>query len=197
MTTPLLPNPGITYPLYEPGSGPSPGGAGFPSGGGGGPSGPTGPATLPRYIALLPPWEYPIPGHQEFNTLGSHASTGAETDTAITDAEFDVPANMVARITGIIFYVTNLLTTSNLTFTVRINNGPVQGYNNVFIFPRAASSVSNAFDSYVDVPTGAKLTVTFSNLDGGTYGIGAGLSGYYWPEVAGKAWLAYGSGSGA
>lgn len=173
------------------------GGGGMPGGGGGGVSGGGDAAgMLPRILQLPLPWVVPIPGSTEFNTLGTHDTAAVENAVEVTDAGFKLPVGYVGWINGVIFYVNNIIATSNLQFTVAVNGGSVAGYAPITIFPRVAASVSNAFDSKIALPNGAKVQVFFSNLDGGAYKVGAGLSGWFWSETAGRAWTQYGAGAG-
>lgn len=156
-------------------------------------------AGLQRELSIFLPEDYPIPEATEFNPAGSVSTVAVETGTAIplapsvgADAGFiTLPANCVGRIAGVIFSITNMLTTTNVTFTLTINGGPVAGYNNITITPRITSFVDAEFSApgcRVLVPNGAKIGVKFSNADGGSYVVAAAVSGWFWPKQAGDRW---------
>lgn len=81
-----------------------------------------------------------------------------------------------------------------MRFSVFQNRTPVQGFTNVRIFPGVAARVAVQFDTYIRVPNGQLLEVSFSNNDGGAYTVGAALSGWVWPEAAGRQWMERGEG---
>lgn len=145
---------------------------------------------LPQGIQLFLPEERPIPSAIVFETLDSAATAVVQANVFnLPAANFQVPDGFLGRISGISFYVDNLLTTSDIRFTVWQNRQPVQGFSGVRIFPGAAARVANQFDTYIRVPAGQLLEVSFTNNDGGSYIVGAALSGWIWPQSAGKLWL--------
>jgi hypothetical protein len=85
-----------------------------------------------------------------------------------------------------------MLATTVVTYTLKINGAPVGGYSGLSIFPRVAPSISNSFDSFIRVPSGGKITASYTNTDGGTYVLGFAVSGWFWPEVSGTNWLKQG-----
>lgn len=177
-------------PPFLPGAGPGAVATG-PSGGGmGGPNvGGSGNGPIVRFL----PDQEPIPTSQQVNTFGQATSTVAETGIEITGAQLVLPSGIIARIASVSFYVTNLLDTSILSFTVTINNAPVQGFSNVGIFPGVASRVSVGFDCYILTPSGATVEVFYTNGDGGSYIVGAALSGWQWSEADGVRWITSGT----
>lgn len=147
---------------------------------------------IPRALYVFPPEIYPIPEAQIFNPLGSTDTTVAET-RAIPGASVKINAGFSGIIRGVVFYVDNILTTSVLSFSVLVDGVAAQGFGNVVIFPRNAPSVSNSFDAFIRVPQNAQLvTVTFTNGDGGSYKVGAALSGWQWPTSSGDRWISTG-----
>lgn len=158
---------------------------------------------LIRQVPIFLPEDNPIPEAVEFNPAGSASTVAIEVGTAISLAPqvgatagfVTLPQNNVGRIAGVIFSITNMLTTTNVTFTLTINGGPVPGYSGVTITPRISSFVEAEFSEpgcRILVPNAAKIGVIFSNLDGGAYTVGASISGWYWPEPSGKRWVKLG-----
>lgn len=136
----------------------------------------------------------PIPDAHEFNPLGQIASAVVNAvPIAITGTQFTVPANTLAVIRGVTLYITNMLTTTNVLWSLIIDQASPQGYNQITIFPRAAPFVSNGFDSMIRFQGPCTVQVVFQNLDGGTYVIGASYSGWFWPESSDARWRRYGT----
>jgi hypothetical protein len=145
--------------------------------------------TVGRTLFLPLPEDSPIPDAQEFNALGSVA-------TAIVQSNIDipllplivVPASYKAVIRGVSIYINNMLATTNVTWTVRVNNNPIPGYSGLSIFPRVAPFVGNSFDAEYRFEGPATVTVSFSNIDGGAYTVGAAISGWFWPAASDLRW---------
>lgn len=155
--------------------------------------------TLPLHIPIYLPEVYPIPDAQEFNPQGSRATAAAETaqinlapGTGVANAPtgvFRLPAGNVGIIRGFSISITSMLTTTNMVWSLLINGGPAGGYGSISLMPRAATFASNNFDTFIRVPSGADISVIHINGDGGTYVVGASISGWYWPEASGRRWL--------
>lgn len=151
----------------------------------GAPSGPR----VDRSLQVYLPEVFPIPAATEFNPVVSKG-------TAVIESNIDIgllvalPQNNEGIVRSVSIYINNMLATTNLTWTLRFNGAPVPGYNNLSIFPRPAPFVGNTFESFIRIPPGnpMNLTVTYSNNDGGTYQIGAALSGWFWPITLGNLW---------
>lgn len=159
---------------------------------------------LARVVPIFLPEDHPIPDAQEFNPSGTTSTVGVETGTAIVLAPqvgsiagfIMLPAGNIGVIRSLTISITNMLTTTNVTFTLTINGGPVPGYAALRMTPRVAPYVSNEFGEpgmRVRVPVSSKIGVVFSNIDGGTYVVGASVGGWYWPEASGTRWLRIGS----
>jgi hypothetical protein len=145
--------------------------------------------SLTRILTFKQPSSEEIPLAVDFNTLGFKASAAVEVGINIPGAEFIMQKGYVGRLESIIFYVANLLLTSNITFTVLQDFAPLPGLTNIAIFPGIAARVNNTITGKWLLPDGCRLSVIYSNNDGGAYEIGAALSGWSWPEQAGKQWL--------
>lgn len=154
---------------------------------------------VPKHVPVYLPELYPIPDAQEFNPSGSASTAAVQTDIeiALTPTIFNgtnqIPKGAIGVIRGFSIYITNMLTTTTVSWTLRVNGAPAGGYGALTMFPRAQSFVGNSFDCFIRIPNGAVISVTYSNPDGGTYVVGASISGWYWPEVSGKRWLEEGA----
>lgn len=138
------------------------------------------------------PEVFPIPDAKEFNPLGSQATTVVQFNQTITGTTFTVPSSTFGVIRSVTLYITNMLTTTNVTYSLVINNSPVQGYNQLSIFPRAAPFVSNAFDCMLRFSGPADIKMVFDNRDGGTYVVGGAYSGWFWPQSSDTRWRQFG-----
>lgn len=167
--------------LRRPPTAPAPGAAAF------GVSG-----RLPQNMQLFLPEEKPIPSATIFETIDVASTAIVQSGILLPAAQQQIPANNLGRLSGVTFFITNLLPTTDVRFTVLGNGGPLQALNRVRIFPGTAGRVSNAFDVYIRIPSGTLLQVLFENNDGGTYQVGASLSGWFWPESDGKRWMQQG-----
>jgi len=160
--------------------------------------------TLPRRLQLLLPEDSPIPDAAEFNASGTTSTAAVQANQAIalspqvgnTAGIVELPKGNVGRIASVIISLTDMLPTTNVTFTLRINSAPVPGYANISMTPRTAPYVANTFGNpgcRILVPQGAQISAVFSNIDGGTYVVGICVGGWYWPDASGKRWIRLGN----
>lgn len=147
-------------------------------------------SSLTQQIFL--PEVYPIPDAKEFNPLGSQATAVVQQNVTIPGTVFNVPANTFGVIRSVTLYITNMLTTTNVDYSLIINNSPAQGYAQLQIFPRVAPFVSNGFDCMVRFQGPAEIHVAFDNNDGGNYVVGAAFSGWFWPQASDARWRQFG-----
>lgn len=149
---------------------------------------------IPRHVPVYLPEVFPIPDAVEFNPSGERASAAAETQTitllpTISNALVKIPDQNIGIIRGLSIWITNMLTTTNVRWTLLVNGSPAGGYGSIALPVRATSFAGNSFDCFIRVPDGASIAVQYVNTDGGTYSIGASVSGWYWPIASGKRWL--------
>lgn len=153
--------------------------------------GPNGQQAPPlSYSLQLPlPWLTPMPGAQQFNQEADVASAIVQTAT-FAGLDINVPQGYRCRISSVSTYIDNMLTTTNVTWSVLVNGAPssVAGFQNLKMFPRAAPFVGNTFDAFLLISGPADITVQFSNNDGGTYIIGTALSGWIWNIALEAQW---------
>lgn len=151
----------------------------------------TGPdaVTSPTRTLQLPlPDVYPVPSATEFNVTGSVASAAVLGNVAIPGALVTVPANTLVRISAVLIDIDDMLETTNVTWTLFVDQNPKGGFSNLSIFPRAAPFVGRTLDAFLRFEGPCNIQLTFSNLDGGTYLIGGGFSGWYWSTAADALW---------
>lgn len=102
-----------------------------------------------------------------------------------TVAVFTLPVNAVGVLRELLLNINNTVATTDVRWTLLFNDGPVTGYTNLTIFPRAAASVSSSFpaeSTFIDVPDRGKIAVRINVLDGGTYQVGVSYRGWFWPK---------------
>lgn len=143
-----------------------------------------GPAdTSPLVRNVYPPWVYKLPMSQDFNVnVFSSALAGAAAATVIP-VSFTLPPTFVGycQIFGI--YILSPLATQDVTFTLRVNQGPIQGWDNIKFPPGAANFVVQNFaDLQVRLPDSAVLDVLVTNNNANAWTVGAKIAGWYHPQ---------------
>lgn len=144
------------------------------------------------------PEVFPIPSAHEFNPLGSVNSAAVSANPIeIVGGQgttlLNVPDGNIGIIRGVNLYITDMLTTTNVVWSVTVEGASPQGFDRISIFPRVAPFVSNSFDAAIRFTGPARIVMTFQNLDGGTYVIGGSYSGWYWPTAADAQWRRFGT----
>jgi hypothetical protein len=161
----------------------TPGGM-FPSPGAGAPrpAGPTGSLSVPV------PWSIRPPSAREINVDASGTGyTNANTPATIAGSAFTIPPDNVGILRSVVLSVNTMLTTSALTWTLRFNGVPVDGWSQLTIFPRNAGSVSIAFgptETFIPVPEGTTIDVQIGvgAADANTYQAGVTYHGWSYPK---------------
>jgi hypothetical protein len=149
--------------------------------------------SLPRVLDIPLPWLAPMPASQDIVVMGNlSGQTGVLPRTEIPLAAFALQRGVIGVIRSVTFYVTDMLTTTDITFGLWVNNGPAPGFGAVKMFPRVASSVSNTFDCLLELPPAATIQAFFSIADGGTYNVGCSYTGWCHTEAAQINWLTRG-----
>lgn len=158
---------------------------------------------LRKVVPIFLPEDAPIPDATEFNASGTTATAVVQSNVAIalspavgdTAGQIRLPQGNVGRISSVIISITDMLPTTVVTFTLRINSAPVPGYANIAMTPRTAPYVSNTFSApacRVLVPQGGQISAVFTNTDGGSYVVGMVVGGWFWPDASGKRWTRMG-----
>jgi hypothetical protein len=134
-----------------------------------------------RQLSLPLPEVFPLPDAQVFNSELQQASALIQTFTLGFTPAVSILSGYFAIVNSFTIYVQNMLATTNVLFSLLSNGTPVQGYNNLTIFPGASPRIANTFDAPVRFTGATTLTVQITNGDGGTYLLGAAISGWQWP----------------
>jgi hypothetical protein len=90
----------------------------------------------------------------------------------------------VGWLQGFTLYLLSPLATTRLNWAVRINQGPVPGFDNIQNPPGVANFeliITN--DMRIRVPNGATVDVAITNLDGAAVTAGSIIQGWYHPST--------------
>jgi hypothetical protein len=144
------------------------------------------PGLSPYVRQINSPWTTKIPASQDFFARDFEMVMGAGIGTTVVSAalSFQLPQDHVGWLQQFALYVRGSLATTRLQWTVRINQGPVSGWDNKSNPPGAANIVlitDNGLQKRI--PNGATVDVLITNLDGAAItGIGGFLAGWYHPK---------------
>lgn len=142
-----------------------------------------------RTLEVWHPWQFPFPGSTDYRVNDVLASGGAGITKGPTWS-FQLPSTCRGIIREVFWAVANLTTASVISWTLRINQQPIPGWQNLTVFPGIVPRVTVSDDSMIPVPFGATVDIIFTNTDGAVYPqVGAGFSGHYWDQAAEDAWI--------
>lgn len=142
----------------------------------------------PTTINVPVPWVVRPPSAREINIDASGTGyNNANTPQTIAGSAFTLPADNVGIIRSVVLSVNTLLTTSLLTWTLRFNGVPVEGWAGLTIFPRNAGSFSQAFgpdETFIFVPeqTTIDVQIGVDATDANTYQAGVSYHGWSYPK---------------
>lgn len=138
----------------------------------------------PINVVEFSPRIYASAGSQQFSTQGV-VSVGPGPVTVVIAAAFRIPTNSVGIVRELTWDANDTLASSLIFFTLRFNQGPVQGYARYQMFPSAAARQSVGFgavSTFIDMPAGASIDVIANVQDAGTYLLGANVRGWYFSQ---------------
>jgi hypothetical protein len=146
-----------------------------------------------RMLILPLPEDSPIPDAHEFNVEGAVATAAVTANpVAITGCSYTVPAGSLGVVRNVSVYINNMLATTDVRWFVYIDGSPVAGYAPITVFSRVAAFVGTSFDAKIRITGPATVSISFMNVDGGAYSVGAALGGWDWPQASDDRWKAYG-----
>lgn len=151
-------------------------------------------SAVSRNLEIPLPEVFPIPDAQIFNAEVDQASSVAG-QTFVLDfapGPVSILAGYYAVVNAFTVYVQNMLVTTNVLFTLLQNGTPVNGFNNLKIFPGNSPRISNTFDAPIRFTGATTLQVKITNVDGGNYVLGAAVSGWQWPISSDRRWKSAG-----
>jgi hypothetical protein len=154
-------------------------------------------ATFPGARVIFPPWLYKIPeASQDFNVETHSAVLPAGVGATVSPAalQFTILPNQIGWIQVFGYYVLAQDATTDITWTLTINGGPVPGWNNWGNPPGTLSLFErNITDLQVRLPPGAQAGILITNnAASGPWTVGGRISGWYHPQVAEHSWYGIG-----
>ncbi len=142
---------------------------------------PTGPAeTSPLVRNVYPPWVYKLPSSVDFNRNLFNVALAGVAGTAVEILTVTLPATYVGWLQIMGIYILSPSTTQDITFTLRINGAPVEGWDNIQFPPGVANFVVQNFsDLQVRVPDGGKISLFATNNNANAWTVGGKVAGWY------------------
>lgn len=140
-----------------------------------------GPAdTSPLVRNVYPPWVYKLPTSADFNQNVYNAALAGAAGAFVEILTLTLPATYVGWIQIFGIYILTPTANQSVTFTLKINGAPVQGWDNIQFPPGVANFVVQNFsDLQVRVPDGGKISIVATNNNANAWTVGAKVSGWY------------------
>lgn len=142
-------------------------------------------AHSPMQRLVYPPRIEKLLSSQDFNVSDFAMVLAAGAGSVVTSQalRFQVPQSQVGWLQQFTMYVLAPLATTDIRFTVRINEGPVSGFTNKQPPPGAANLILiDINDIRVRIPNGATVDVLVTNNSAaGPWTVGGSLAGWYHP----------------
>ncbi len=145
---------------------------------------PQGPAdTSPLVRNVYPPWVFKLPMSQDFNVNRFDLVLAAVVGATVVPVQFQVPPSFVGYVQIFGLFIQSPTNVQDITFSLLINGGPVQGWDNIKFPPGAANFVVQNFaDLQVPIPDSAKVSVLVTNNNANAWVVGAKIAGWYHPR---------------
>ena len=131
---------------------------------------------------VFPPRIEKLPTSADFNVKDYSVAVAAGVGSTAVGPSFTLPETMVGWLQQVFIYILSPLATTSLTFAVRINGGPVPGFDALENPPGAANFLLlTTNDVRVRLPSRCTVDVLITNVDGAAITAGALLAGWYHP----------------
>jgi hypothetical protein len=132
---------------------------------------------------IYPPWVEKLPESVDFNAQDFAIALAAVAGQTVTSANlrFALPRGMIGWLQGFSIYLLTPTALTSVQWTLRINNGPVPGWENVQNSPGVANIYREDFtDLRVRIPTSGIVDVLITNLTAaGPWTVGGRLQGWH------------------
>lgn len=140
-----------------------------------------GPAdTSPLVRNVYPPWVYKLPTSADFNRNSYNSALAGVIGASVEILTLTLPATYVGWIQIFGIYILSPSALQNVTFTLKINGAPVEGWDNIQFPPGVANFVVQNFsDLQVRVPDGGKISIVATNGSADAWTVGGKVSGWY------------------
>lgn len=143
---------------------------------------------------VFPPRIEKLTASRDFNVQDYQMALPGVVGASITSAalRFQVPKDQFGWLQQFTLYVLTPTANTRVRWQVRINEGPVPGFDNIENPPGIANFILIGYDDLrVRIPTAASVDVLITNLSANAEVVGAALAGWYHPEAAElRAWNA-------
>lgn len=142
-----------------------------------------GPATSSPLVRTIDsPQKFKLPMSVDFNRNAFDVALAAAIGATATITSFQMPPTFVGFLQIFGIFILSPTAVQDVTFTVRINGAPVEGWDNIQFPPGVANFVVQNFSELqVRIPDSALVTLTASNGSANAWTIGGKLSGWYHP----------------
>lgn len=140
---------------------------------------------------VFPPKLVKLDVSQDFNVNNYALVLPAVVGAQVIVPGFQLPVGCVGFLQSFDLYVLTPTAATSVQWTVRINQGPVPGFDNVQNPPGMAFfDLIGSDEMQVRIQSGALVDVLITNLNGnGPWTVGADFAGWYHPEQAEqRAW---------
>lgn len=145
-----------------------------------------GPAqSSPLVRNVYPPWVYKLPASVDFNQNNWSTALAAVVNQTVVPVQFQTQPTYVGYVQVFGIYVLSPTALTDVSFALRINQAPVQGWDNYLLPPGVANFFVRTFsDLQVRIPNGALVDVLVTNRTGtGPWTVGAQIAGWTHPET--------------
>jgi len=151
-------------------------------------------ADAPFTRLIFPPRIEKLVASRDFNAQDYQMALAGVVGATVQSANlsFTVPKDQFGWLQQFTLYILSPTANTRVRFQVRINQGPVPGFDNIENPPGVAQFILIGYDDMrVRIPTGATVDVLITNLSANAETVGGALGGWYHPEAAElRAWNA-------
>lgn len=131
---------------------------------------------------VYPPWVYKLPMSADFNVNSFSAALAAAAGATVEITSFTLPRTFVGFVQIFGIFILSPTAVQDVTFTLRVNEAPVEGWDNIKFPPGVANFVVQNFaDLQVRAPDGARISVLATNNNANAWTVGAKIAGWYHP----------------
>lgn len=141
---------------------------------------------IPRAAQVPPFWQFKPPeGIDFFAKMTGTLAAGAGSILVLTPSPLlRILPDYAGVVAGVTIFVNAPLATLDITFSLRNNGGPVQGWDQLEPFATAANAIIIPFPGTLQIPGGSQLDVLVTNNSAaGPWDVGANIAGWSWSRV--------------
>lgn len=141
---------------------------------------------IPRAAQVPPFWQIKPPSGIDFFTkMNGVLAAGAGSTLTLTPSPLlRVLPDYKGVVAGVTIFIDTPLATLDITFALRNNAAPVQGWDQLEPFAVAANALIIPFPGTLQIPGNSQLDVLVTNnAASGPWNVGASISGWSWPSI--------------